>query len=458
MSETFRTFLEDMEKTGEGGFIRIDKEVDWRYEAAAIVKKLEMARKVPLIIFENIKGKSIPVAVNCNGTRGRVARALGVPKEELEKQVIHAFQHPIAPVEVSQAPAQEVVLQGEDIDITRLPAMVYHDTDVGPYITAGIVYAKDPDTGVYNLSYNRLMVKERNKLGIFMTVGKHLNTIYTKLEERNQPMEVAITIGNHPAWAIGALAIGPYEEDEMAVIGGLKGSPLEVVQCKTIDLKVPAGAEIVLEGVIDPLVREKEGPFSEFTGYALGEGKNPVIRITAMTHRKQPIYQDICGGQGREHLIAATIPMEANYLRAIQSSVPEVELVRVAAPFTLIIKLKKTYEGQARQAIIAALNADLYLKHAIVVDTDIDINNLNHVMWAVATRVQSQRDVFIIPKVRGSSLDPSAGEMGVTDKMGIDATAKPDLKNFAPMNKIPREVMERINLSDYVSAEFLAKR
>ena len=458
MSETFRTFLEEMEATQEGGFIRIDKEVDSRYEAAAIVKKLEMARKVPLIIFENIKGKSIPVAVNCNGTRGRVAKAVGVPKEELEKRVIHAFQNPIPPVEVSRAPTQEVVLLGKDIDITQLPAMVYHDTDVGPYITAGIVFAKDPDTGVYNLSYNRLMVKGNDKLGIFMTVGKHLNAIYTKLEERNEPMEVAITIGNHPAWAIGALAIGPYEEDELAVIGGLKGSPLEVIQCKTVDLKVPAGAEIVLEGVIQPFVREKEGPFSEFTGYALGEGQNPFITITAMTHRKDPIYQDICGGQGREHLIVATIPMEANYLRAIQSTVPEVQAVRVTAPFTLIIQLKKTYEGQARQAIIAALNADLYLKHAIVVDTDIDINNLHRVMWAIATRFQADRDLFVIPRVRGSSLDPSAGEMGVTDKMGIDATAKPNLKNFAPMNKIPQEVMERIDLANYVPEGFLTKR
>ena len=270
-----------------------------------------------------------------------------------------------------------------------------------------------------------------------------------------QPLEIAVTLGNHPAWAIGALAIGPYDEDELGVIGGLKGSPLEMVQCKTVDLRVPAGAEIVIEGVIPPFVREREGPFSEFTGYALGEGNNPVVQVTAMTHRKDPIYQDICGGQGREHLIVATIPMEANYLRAIQSSVPEVQSVRVAAAFTLFIQLKKTYEGQARQAIIAALNADLYLKHAIVVDTDIDIDNIQNVVWAVATRVQASRDIFIIPAVRGSSLDPSASQMGVTDKMGIDATAKPSLDKFAPINKIPQDVMKRIRLEDYVSSAFL---
>lgn len=449
MSEDFRGFLKMMEETQEGGFLRIKQAVDRRYEAAAIVKKLEQTRRVPLIIFENIKGSALPVAVNCNGTRGRVAMSLGIGKEDLEKRILQAYQKPISPTESSDAPVHDIVLKGDDIDLTQLPAMVYHDTDAGPYITAGIVFAKDPETGDYNLSYNRLMVKGKDKLGIFMTVGKHLNALYSKMEALNKPLEVAISIGNHPAWAIGALSIGPFEEDELGVIGGLKGSPLEMVKCKTVDLMVPAGAEIILEGVIQPFIRETEGPFSEFTGYALGEGENQVVNITAITHRRDPIYQDICGGQSREHLIMATIPMEANYLRAVRSSVPEVQAVRVTAPFTLIIKLKKTYEGQARQAIISALNADLYLKHAIVVDHDININNLQQVMWAIATRFQATRDLFVIPKVRGSSLDPSADQIGVSDKMGIDATAKPSLDKFAPMNKIPREVMQRVRLEDF---------
>jgi UbiD family decarboxylase len=450
MGEDFRGFLDAMEETKEGGFIRIKKEVDTRYEVAAIVKKLEQARKIPIIIFENVKGSSMPVAVNCNGTRGRVARALGVPKKDLEKRIIHAFKNPIPPLEVSNSHVQEIVLTGEDIDLTRLPAMTYHDTDVAPYITAGVVFAKDPSTGVNNLSYNRLMVKEKDRLGIFMTVGKHLNAIYTKMEDMGEPMEVAISIGNHPSVSLGALAIGPYDEDELGIIGGLKGSPLEMVKCKTVDLMVPAGSEIVIEAEIEPFTREKEGPFSEFTGYALAEGQNPVVRVKAITHRRNPIYQDICGGQSREHLVMATIPMEANYLRSVQSAVPEVKAVRVSAPFTLVISLKKKYEGQARLAMLSAFSGDLYLKHCIVVDTDIDIHNLQHVFWAIATRVQADRDIFIIPRVRGSSLDPSAETMGVVDKMGIDATAKPDLDRFPPKNRIPKEVMERINLKDYI--------
>lgn len=454
MGEDFRGFLKEMEETKEGGFTRIRKEVDTRYEVAAIVRKLEQTRKVPLIIFEKVKGSSMSVAVNCNASRGRVARALGVPKKELEKRIIHAFKNPIPPVEVSSSPIQDVVLMGDDMDLTKFPAMMYHDTDAGPYITSGIVFAKDPDTGIYNLSYNRLMVKGKDQLGIFMTVGKHLNAIYSKMEDLGKPLEVAVAIGNHPSVSLGALAIGPYDEEELGIIGGLKGSPLEMVKCKTVDLMVPAGSEIVLEAEIEPFAREKEGPFSEFTGYALAEGQNPVVRLKAITHRRNPIYQDICGGQSREHLVMATVPMEANYLRAVQSAVPEVRAVRVPAPFTLIISMQKKYEGQARSAMLSAFNADLYLKHCIVVDTDIDINNLQHVLWAIATRVQAERDIFIIPRVRGSSLDPSAETMGVVDKMGIDATAKPDLSRFASKNRIPKEVMERIRLEDYIEEDF----
>jgi 2,5-furandicarboxylate decarboxylase 1 len=450
MGESFRSFLKEMEESKEGGFIRIQKEIDTRYELAAIVTKLEQARQIPLLFFEKVKGHSMPVVVNGYADRGRVARSFGVSKRDLTLRVAQAYQRPIPPIEVDIAPAQEEVDQGSKVDLQKLPAMVYHDTDAAPYITAGIVFAKDPDTGQYNLSYNRLMVKGKDRLGIFMTVGKHLNAIFMKMEQSKKPLEIAVSIGNHPAWAIGALAIGPYEEDELGIVGGLKGSPLEMVRCKTVDLMVPAGAEIILEGEIEPFAREPEGPFGEFTGYATHPGRSPVVQVKAITHRRDPIYQDICGGSHREHLTMATIPMEANYFRVIKGAVPEVEAVRVAAPFTLFIAMRKKYEGQARSALIAAFGADLYLKHAIVVDHDIDLSDLQRVLWAMATRVQASRDIFIIPRARGSSLDPSAEPLGVTDKMGIDATAKPSLEKFSPINAVPQEVMDRVKLDDYI--------
>lgn len=401
MAEDFRGFLKEMEETQEGGFVRVSRAVDTAYEVAAIVTKLEQARQVPLLYFENVKGHTMPAVTNCFADRGRVARGLGVAKRDLGQRVAEAYRRPIPPVEVARGVVQEVVREGTDVNLCLLPAMKYHDNDVAPYITAGIVFARDPDSGGFNLSYNRLMLKGKDRLGIFMTTGKHLNSIFCRMQERRQPLEVAIAIGNHPACAIGALSIGPYDEDELGIAGALKGSPVEMVRCKTVDLAVPAGSEIVLEGEIDPFAREEEGPFGEFTGYATRAGQNPVVKIKAITHRRDPIYQDVCGGAHREHLTMATIPMEANYFRVVKGAVPEVEAVRVAAPFTLLISMRKKYEGQARSALLAAFSADIYLKHAIVVDHDIDINDMQRVLWAMATRVQAARDIFIIPRARG---------------------------------------------------------
>jgi 2,5-furandicarboxylate decarboxylase 1 len=454
MAEDFRSFLKEMEETREGGFVRVSRPVSTEYEVTAIVTKLEQARQVPLLYFENVQGHTMPVAINCFADRGRVARGLGVSKKELGQRVAEAYRKPIPPVEVATGAVQEVVHLGADVDLGMLPAAKYHNNDVAPYITAGVVMAKDPDHGGYNLSYNRLMLKGRDRLGIFMTTGKHLNSIFCRRQERREPMEVAVVLGNHPAFAVGALSIGPYDEDELGICGALQGRPMELVRCKTVDLAVPAGSEIVIEGTIDPQVREEEGPFGEFTGYATRPLKNPVIQVKAITHRRNPIYQDVCGGAHREHLTIATIPMEANYFRVVKGAVPEVEAVRVAAPFTLFISMRKKYEGQARSALLAAFHADIYLKHSIVVDHDVDINDTQRVLWAMATRVQAARDIFIVPRAQGPSTDPSS-DGGVVDKMGIDATAKPSLDKFAPVNFVPAEVMERIRLEDYVG-DFLA--
>ncbi|MGE5304455.1 MAG: UbiD family decarboxylase domain-containing protein, partial [Alphaproteobacteria bacterium] len=213
----------------------------------------------------------------------------------------------------------------------------------------------------------------------------------------------------------------------------------------------PAHAEIVLEGYIEPHVREEEGPFCEFSGYATGTGLRPVVTIKCMHLRKNAIYQDICGGQHREHLVVATIPMEANLHQAIKSAVPTTVDVHVPAPFCLIVSIKKRFQGQAQSAMIAAFSAEMYLKNVIVVDEDIDITDLQQVMWAVATRAQADRDMVVISGARGSSLDPSSAGEGVVAKMGIDATAKPALSAFAKRNKVPKAVMDRLQLDAYVN-------
>jgi 2,5-furandicarboxylate decarboxylase 1 len=450
MPRDLRGFLADYERENPKEFCRVTKEVDPKYEVAAILTKLEAARKLPIIFYEKLKGSDFPVVTNVYSTKKKVAASIGIDPREFRDKYLAAMQNQIPPKFVSDGPVMDETVGARDVDVKALPMMTYHEADAAPYITAGIVLAQDPQSGQCNASFNRLMYKGRNRLGIFMTVGKHLHEIYSRSEEQAKPLPISISLGNHPAWALGALYIGAFGDDELGIIGGLLGSPVEVMRGGLEGTLFPADAEIVLEGIIEPHVREEEGPFCEFSGYATGKGQRPVVTVTTIHLRKNPIYQDICGGQHREHLVMATIPMEANLYKSIKGAVPTLVDVHVPGPFFLVVSIKKRFAGQAQSAIIAAFSAEMYLKQVIVVDDDVDITNLQEVLWAVATRVQADRDIFVIPGARGSSLDPSALAEGVVSKMGIDATAKPSLSSFPTRSRVPREVMERIKLEAYV--------
>ena len=454
MTRDLRGFLAQYERENPKEFCRIKRQVDPRYEVAAILTKLEEARKLPIIYYEDVKGSTFPVVTNVYSTRKKVASSIGTDPRKFRERYLEAIANPIAEKIVSDGPVMEESVDEKKVDLKFLPMMTYHEGDVAPYITAGMVLAEDPDTGKVNASFNRLMYKGKNRAGIFMTIGKHLHEIYSKMEERGKPLPISISLGNHPAWALGTLYIGSFGVSELGIIGGLLGAPAEVIRGK-LGTVIPAHAEIVLEAVVEPEVREEEGPFAEFSGYATGKGLRPVLTIKSMHRRKGAIYQDICGGQHREHLVMATIPMEAVIFQAVKGAVPTLMDVHVPAPFSLVVSIKKRFPGQAQSAIIAAFSAEMYLKHVIVVDDDVDISNLQEVIWAVATRVQADRDIVVIPGARGSSLDPSSGAEGVVTKMGIDATAKPSLATFPKRNKVPQEVMDRLKLSDYVNLDDL---
>ncbi len=451
LGKDFRSFIREVKEKYPSQYIEIEKEISPLYETTAIVTKLEMQKRTPLLYFKKVKNTDFPVVVNTCASRSLVAAALGVPKTELPQKYRDALNNLIRPELVKEGPVQEVIHLGDKVDILSLPQMQYHDTDGAPYISSGICIAKDPDTGVYNCSYARLMMKSPKKLGIYMTPGKHISQIYEKCEQRDKPMEIAIIVGNHPAWCLGALFIGPYGIDERDVIGGLMGSPLETVQAKTLDLEVPARAEIIIEGEIPPFEREEEGPYGEFTGYSAGQVKRPFINVKGITHRKDAIFQDVCGGPHRELLLMTTIPMEPSILDFLQKNIPAVQNVRCPSPFTLFVSIKKAREGQAKQTILTAFAADMQVKHCVVVDHDIDVTDNQAVIQAMATRMQAGRDLFIIKGVTHDPLDPSQQQgVPVSDKVGVDATAKPSLDIFAAKPKVPKEVMDRIHLKDYI--------
>jgi len=448
MPQDLRTFLDQVKRDNRDDLLVVSREVDPAFEITAITAKLEQeAKRRPIILFEKVKGTKFPVLTNLHAGRSRLATAIHAKPEEMQRAYLGAMEKPIPPKLVAKCPVKEVILTGDKIDLYKLPQILHHQEDAGPYITAAISFAKDPNGDTWNCAYNRLMIKDRDTTSIHLTLAKHLWEFQRAAEAQGKALPVAFAIGVHPAIALGCLAIGSIDEDERAIMGGLLGEPLELVKCETSDLLVPAHAEMIIEGEILPHERTAEGPFGEFTGYSLGERQREVFKVRAITHRRDAIFQDITVGH-LDHLMLSTTPIEANLYRAVRAMVPTVNAVRVPAPFTCYVSIEQRISGQAKNAILAVLGADLYMKRVVVVDHDVDVFNDRQVNWAIATRCQPDRDIAIITNARGSDLDPSTKEDGNTAKWGVDATAKPSLAAFTPRHRVPREVWQRINLKD----------
>jgi 2,5-furandicarboxylate decarboxylase 1 len=451
MAKDLRRFIEQLKLEGPEEWVRIKKRVSPRYEATAILFKLESQAKFPAVYFENMDGFAMPVVTNIHSTRRRLALALDVTKNELVEEYKSREGARIPPELGRDGPIKEVIHRGDDVDLNRFPLFTHFDINTAPYVTAGIVVARDPLSRVRNLSFNRGMLVRKNRLHMHLAPGMHLARCQRNAEDQNEPLEVAIILGVHPAFAVGALSLAPFEVDEYDVIGGMLREPVPLVKCETVDLEVPANAEIVLEGKILPYVREDEGPFGEYSGHSVGVGKHHVVDITAIAHRKNPIYQDIFTGH-TEHRLMGAIPRESAIFKAVKAAVPGTRAVHMPASgccrFHCYISLAKRNEGEVRSAMFAALAADLYLKLIVIVDADVDVYNEREVLWAMANRFQGDRDILVIPNCQGSEIDPSAKKGGITAKVAIDATQKG--KDLPKRLRVPPEVAGRIKLENYI--------
>lgn len=451
MGQDLRSFLDGVKRQRPEDVRIVSREVDPVHEITAIVHKLEReGRQRPILIFERVKGSAFPLLTNLHASRARLAAAIQCRPDAMLRRYLAAMERPLAPRVVAAGPVQEVVLEGEAVDLRALPQVVHHEGDAGPYLTAAISFAREPGGQTWNCAYNRLMIQGRDTTSIHLTVGKHLWEFYRMAEARGEALPVAFAIGVHPALALGALSIGSIDEDERGIMGALLGEPLELVRCRTSDLLVPAHAEMVLETEILPGARTPEGPFGEFTGYSLGMREREVVKVKALTHRAGAYFHDISVAH-LDHLLLSTVPMEANLFRAVRAMVPSVQAVRVPAPFTCYVSIDQRVIGQAKNALLAALGADLYMKRVVVVDRDVDVFDDRQVTWAIATRCQPDRDVMIVTNARGSDLDPSARDDGYSAKWGIDATAKPSLAAYTPRHRVPPDVLAKIRLEDYLS-------
>lgn len=443
-----RTFVEQVRQTRPSDLLEVADEVDPRHETAAILTKLEERQRSPILWFHRVRGCSLPLVTNVCGSMGRLAMALGCPLKDVAGRYAEAADHRVAPVSVSAAPCQEVVHRGDAVDLGLFPRLVYHADDVdAPYITAAIVVARDPETQHTNLSYHRLMVAGRNRTGIYMEKGRHLDAIHRKYVARDQPMPVAVFIGAHPAWSLGALYAGSADVEEYDVIGGLLGSPLEVVPSTThANLPVPARTEIVLEGEVSARETLREGPFGEFTGYGTGVTQTPVLRVDAITHRRDPWFQDIVSGH-MEHLVLSMPALEHRTLRDAREVSAGVTRVALVAPLTAVIALEKADDDEPRRLIETLLEGDIYAKQVIVVDDDVDPNDLRAVMSAMALQTQADRAVHVLCDRQGTPLDPSCTSPdGRTAKLGIDATRPLSSPRNVTRNRIPSEVLDRVDL------------
>jgi len=453
MPKDLRSFLAELQGKAPEEIARVTKPISPRYEMSALLTHLERRKCCPLLYFENVAGYDASVVINAQASRKLMALALECEPEDLARTFSERQTKPIPPLEVTDAPVHEVIKLSDQVELNEVPMLTHYDVNAAPYITAGIVVAVDPDTGVRNTSYNRLMMAGKRELRIFMAIGRHLWTLHNKLEQRNQPLPIAVVIGVHPLFSLGAQAFTPASDDEYAVIGGLMNEPLRLVKGKTVPVLVPADAEMVIEGKILPHIRGLEGPFGEFTGHAVDSDDRQVIEVSAITHRKDYIFQDIHAGY-TEHKLMGAVPREAALLRAVRQTVPTVKNVCMPVSgncrFHAYVSISKGAPGQAKNAICAALAADMLLKHVIIVDDDIDVFDEEQVLWAVSNRFQADRDLLVIPNAQGSELDPSAGPGGVNAKMGLDAT-KP-LTGFPPELRVPDEFMKKIRLEDFLPA------
>ncbi|MGA9187808.1 MAG: UbiD family decarboxylase [Methanosarcina sp.] len=404
---SFRDFIDQLKENGK--LVEIPQPVSPIFEASRIAK----TTKAP-VLFHDISGSK--VIMNLLGSREELASMLGVSKDEIIKKLSEVS--PEGEVRfVTESPTLEVV--EDQVDLTKLPILTHFEKDGAPYITAGIVVSEYGRT--INASIHRLMLAGKDKLAARLVPPRHTYLLHKKAAEKGESLPVAIVLGCDPT-IIYATSTRVPAGKEFEYAAALRGAPVELFECAN-GVKVPH-AEIVLEGYVDPVEKIDEGPFVDITGTYDVVRKEPVIHITRIIHRKDPIYHGILPA-GPEHLLMMGVPYEPRIYRAVGevTTVKNVVLTEGGCCYLhAVVQIEKQTEGDGKNAIMAAFAAHTSLKHVVVVDEDINIFDPNDVEFAIATRVKGDMDILVISNVRGSSLDPRGAPDGTTTKVGIDAT------------------------------------
>jgi 2,5-furandicarboxylate decarboxylase 1 len=459
-------FLDAYEQRHPGQVLHVHREVSCDQEVTAIVQRLEAIERYPVLVFHRPRTAAgtisrFPLVVNLYASRARCAEAMGssfrdVGQDFYRKARLERRQ-PVV-VERTDAPVKEVVLRGQELNLFDLPALVHHDGDPGPYLTAGFFTHYDPDSGIDNSSLHRGWIVGERAVRVYPAANSDAERNLRKHEARGEPMRAAYWIGHHPLAGLGAQTRVAYPGSHFEAAGGLLGEPLRLVPSETLgeDFLVPADAEAVIEGTIAPGKRYPEGPFGEYTGYLGPQVPNPQLEVTAVTHRASAYWHDIMVGWADTAVMGA-FSLEGAIYEAVKSRVSS--LANVYLPlsgrcrFHAYLQLRDPLEGDAREAIMAALPVDRRLKHVFVFDDDVDIFDDREALFAIATRTQWDADVMIFPRVRGVPLDPSI-DGRLTTKAGIDCT-KPVGKVFAERLRVREGLVESLSLAEILGEDAL---
>jgi len=441
---SLRSFLEQVE-TKE--VLHIEDEVSTHFDIPFIMKNFDS--KGSILLFERVKDFEAKVVANVCGTRKRICEALNINQNGFYEKLREAWHSPQKPKIVENGVAKEVI---EKPNLSKIPILTHFEKDTSPYVTSAVVYAKSIDGSVQNVSVHRLQVLDDRHLTIRL-VPRHLFRLWQMAKEAGKDLDISISIGVHPAVMLAASSPVPFGLCEFDVANALMDGTFCLVRCEHVDAYAPAEAELVLEGRISVAKEVIEGPFVDITGTYDIERKQPVVEVTGVMHREDYVYQALLPS-GAEHRLLMGLPHEVLIWQSVSKVVPKVHGVNLSIGGSgwlhTIISIEKQLDGDGKNALLAAFAAHPSLKHAVVVDCDIDIYNVSDVEWAVATRFQASEDLIIIENARGSTLDSSADqETGLTTKMGVDATR--------PLTK-PKEKFERAKIPASKRAEQLARK
>ncbi len=425
-----KEFLKVLEKDFK--IIKIKDEISTKYEVAKNLKKYDK----DVVIFENIKESDMSIISGICNTRQKIAASISATVPQITSRIVEAIDNP-TPIDKVEKIGQNFQTS-MDADLSKLPVPTYYKKDGGAYLTAGVIIAKDPETGIRNASIHRMLVNGTDRLGVRI-VPRNLYTYYKKAEEMEKPLEIAIAIGMNPATLLASCTSIPITADELEVANTFHNGEMKLIKCDNVDLEVP-DCEILLEGQIMPHERAPEGPFVDLTDTYDVVRQEPVIKLQKMHYKDNPLYHAIMPA-GNEHKLLQGLPQEPRIYKAVLNTVPTVKNVVLTEGgccwLHAAISIQKQTPGDGKNVIMAALAAHPSLKHCVVVDEDINIFDGDDIEYAIATRVKGDEDILIIPGARGSSLDPRATPDGTTTKVGVDATKLLDKKEkFERVSKI----------------------